>query len=246
MSRKQARQPKPGSSSVGQHPRIQELDNLQDFKNFIGNAEIPDVPLVEKIAELQAQRDAKLNASSSSASGSSASPQSVPKRYRKPPSQAGTVASLGEIDRDEDLTRLGRFMFDALDYATYLIPIISVHVVLDILVRVQYSEDTFEGFAQRAIVARAATAVPVFALLHHFVHPLRNTRLFKIASFLASVAAGGYLLYASNEEGYYYVMKRAPPLGTLWVWMFVEMEWQWAALSLVVIVFWMWLKDYSI
>ena len=234
MARKSARP----RSKVGSHPRIQELDNLQDFKDYVGAADVPDKPLIQKIEELQKQRDQKLKAQTHKSS-------TPPKRYRKTSLPTGATSD-SLANENVDLSPMGRFMFDLLDYTAYLIPIISVHIVLDILVRVQYSEDTFEGFAQRDIMYRALMAIPVFALLHFFVHPLRHTRIFRIASFFASVGAGGYLLYASNEEGYYYVMKRAPPLGTLWVWLFIEMEWQWAGTSLVVIAFWMWLKDYSI
>lgn len=236
--------------SVGQHPQIEELPSLQAFEKYVGHADIPKQPLVDRIAQLQAERDARLNQHShptAQKSGSSASDE-VPKRYRKPGggSSANNDSVISQLDPDADLTPAGQAMFSVLDYSMYLIPILSVHLVLDILVRVQYSEDTFEGFAQRDVLYRTATAIPVFAILHHFVHPLRHTRVFRIASFFASVAAGGYLLYASNEEGYYYVMKRAPPLGTLWVWMFVEMEWEWSLTSLAVVLFWMWLRDYSL
>lgn len=238
------------SHTVGSHPQIHELDNLQDFTSYIGAAKVPQKPLIDQIAQLQAQRDERLNSSTTtSAATDQLNPTiTTPQRYRRKPASSSSTASstTPTFDRDTDLSATGRFLFDILDYSTYLIPIISVHLVLDILVRVQYSEDTFEMFAQRDVLKRAVMAIPVFAILHTFVHPLRHTRAFRIISFFASVVTGGYLLYAGNEEGYYYIMKRAPPLGTLWVWMFVEMEWQWAAVSLVVMVFWMWLKDYSI
>ncbi|KAF5097083.1 hypothetical protein D0Z03_001487 [Geotrichum reessii] len=236
MAKPERQASKKTTSSVGKHPQIEELDNLQDFRSYVSASGIPDKPLVQKIEELQREQRQKQQQ------------RETPKRYRKVSQPKATAAAVTNSDDDySELTPLGRFMFDLLDYSTYLIPIVSVHVVLDVLVRVQYSEETFETIAtQRDIFYRAVLAVPVFALLHFFVHPLRNTRIFRIVSFFASVAAGGYLLYASNEEGYYYVMKRAPPLGTLWVWMFVEMEWQWSATSLIVIAFWMWLKDYSI
>jgi hypothetical protein len=231
MKKPTRRASKQKPNSIGKHPQIEELDNLQDVRSYVSASGIPDKPLVQKIEELQNQRRQHQQQ------------REPPKRYRK----VSQSKSADEEDEKEGLTPLGQFMFDLLDYSTYLIPIVSVHIVLDVLVRVQYSEETFETIAtQRDVFYRAVLAIPVFALLHFYVHPLRETRIFRIASFFASVATGGYLLYASNEEGYYYVMKRAPPLGTLWVWMFVEMEWQWSATSLVVIAFWMWLKDYSI
>lgn len=230
-------------SKVGSHPRIQELDNLQEFKDYVGNANVPATPLIQKIEQLQAQRAEKLNERSFTQPALSTA--STPKRYRKSGKETHATTTKNANSTD-DLSPVGRFMFDSLDYTAYLIPIISVHVVLDILVRAQYSENSWESVAQNEILYRALMAIPVFSLLHFFVHPLTGMRAFRIASFFASVAVGGYLLYASNEEGYYYVMKRAPPLGTLWVWLFIEMEWQWSATSLVVIAFWMWLKDYSI
>jgi hypothetical protein len=43
--------------------------------------------------------------------------------------------------------------------------------------------------------------------------------------FLAmSTIAGCFLIYSGNEHGYYFVMKKAPPVGTLWVWSVVEMD----------------------
>lgn len=236
MAKPTRRSAKKNPSSVGKHPHIEELDNLQDVRTYVSATGIPDTPLVQKIEELQNQRRQHQQQQQQQQQQ-----REPPKRYRK------TGQSKSTDEEDEELTPVGQFMFDVLDYSTYLIPIISVHVVLDILVRIQYSEETFETIAtQRDVFYRAVMAIPVFAILHFYVHPLRETRIFRIASFFASVFTGGYLLYASNEEGYYYVMKRAPPLGTLWVWMFVEMEWQWSATSLVVIAFWMWLKDYSI
>jgi hypothetical protein len=39
-----------------------------------------------------------------------------------------------------------------------------------------------------------------------------------------SVVAGCWLVRAVNRTGYYAVMKRAPPVGTLWIWSAVEMR----------------------
>lgn len=230
------------AKSAGQHPRIEELDNLQDFKNYVSSTGVPEVPLVQQIEELQSRARSHPSTSSQSSSKS----QTAPKRYRK--SQTSQQVNSEEGEDEEDLTAVGQFMFDILDYSTFLIPLLSVHLVLDILVHVQYTDSTFENMSllDRDVLARAGLCIPVFALLHHFVHPMKDTRVFRIGSFIASVATGGYLLYAGNEEGYYATMKRAPPLGTLWVWMFIEMEWAWSASSLVVVAFWMWLRDYSL
>jgi len=61
-----------------------------------------------------------------------------------------------------------------------------------------------------------------------------------------SVGAGTWLVYASNEDPYMAVMKKAPPLGTLWVWAVVEMRWEWAVGCLGVVGGWGWWQGYGI
>lgn len=212
---KNSAQSKPQSPSFSQSTRIVELDDLENFKSYIGKAEIPNEKLVDQITSLKKQIQVEKN-SNKSGTGSTAF-------------------------TDEDLTPVGRFMFKLLDYTMYLVPLLAVHLILNLLVRMQYGQD----IEPSVIIVETLTTIPILVLLHLFVHPYKDTRVFRIVSFFASEAMGGYLLYSSHEEGYYYVMKRAPPLGTLWVWLFLEMEWQWAATSLVVIGFWMWKKGYT-
>ena len=65
--------------------------------------------------------------------------------------------------------------------------------------------------------------------------------------FLAmSVGAGCYLIYSSNEEAYFAVMKRAPPLGTLWVWSVIEMRLGFAVGSLITVGAYFWQGGYTI
>ncbi|CAN6633152.1 hypothetical protein TRVA0_014S00386 [Trichomonascus vanleenenianus] len=193
-------------------PRIVELSS-EDLKNYVGSAEVPQQTLYEQIKKVQAQV-----------------PEEKPEKTSYDP------------DSDPELGTMGRAMFKILDYTAYIIPLLSVHLVLNILVRIQYAVD----FELVDILSDTFTTIPVIAILHTFVHPLRDTRVFRIVSFFASAAIGGYILYASNEEGYYYIMQRAPPLGTIWVWLFIEMDWEWSATSLVVIAFYMWKNGYSL
>jgi hypothetical protein len=203
------------NKNLPQSSKIVELDNLQDFKNYVGQKEIPQEPLIKQIEKLQRVDNANI----------------VPRID-------GSVLSIPD---DPELGSVGKAMFLILDYTAFLVPLVTVHLVLNLLVRMQYSQD----YVVKDIVLETLSTIPVLAVLHTIVHPLTGTRLFRISSFFASVAMGGYLIYESNEEGYYAVMKRAPPLGTLWVWLFIEMDWQWAATSLVVVGFWMWKKGYS-
>ncbi|KAG5367916.1 hypothetical protein CJU90_0097 [Yarrowia sp. C11] len=212
-----------------------------------------------------------------------------PLRYRKV-----SVRSQGEVyeedaeDEDEEDTPTDSKWFEVLDFCMYLIPLMSVHLVLDVLVQKQYGGGDVDPalygqpFPRRGdldshsiqlrrqelstiiqAAKRSLTSIPVLAGLHAFCAPYvnaisklqrgqieddrqlpRGIRVFRVLTFAASIAIGCYILYAANEQGYMAVMKRAPPLGTLWVWLIVEMEWNWGALSLVVVCVWSYMRGY--
>uniref|UniRef100_A0A060T608 ARAD1C10076p n=1 Tax=Blastobotrys adeninivorans TaxID=409370 RepID=A0A060T608_BLAAD len=152
-----------------------------------------------------------------------------------------TTKSYNPAD-DEDLGAVGRFMFSALDYTAYLVPLLSVFIVLSILVKLQYGDSV----DAKEVFHESLFTIVAIAALYAFVHPYRHALLFRIASLAISTAIGCYLIYISNEAGYYLVMSRAPPLGTLWVWLFIEMDWQWSAASLAIVGIWLKIMDYSL
>lgn len=55
---------------------------------------------------------------------------------------------------------------------------------------------------------------------------------------MVSILLGARLIAISNDATYYAVMKKAPPVGTLWVWCIVEMSPGFAALGLLVPMSW--------
>lgn len=74
-----------------------------------------------------------------------------------------------------------------------------------------------------------------------FQKPIRQ-----LIFFIMGTASGCYLIHITNSYGYLAVMKRAPPLGCLWVWSVVELELVWAALSLLGTGVFLWLGGYNI
>ncbi len=62
----------------------------------------------------------------------------------------------------------------------------------------------------------------------------------------ASVVAGCYLIHVTNKYGYLAVMKRAPPVGCLWVWSVIELDLPFALLSLACAAAFLWRGGYSI
>ena len=50
----------------------------------------------------------------------------------------------------------------------------------------------------------------------------------------------------SNEEPYFAVMKRAPPLGTVWVWCVLEQRLEVAVLGIAVVGGYFWFGGYHL
>jgi len=61
-----------------------------------------------------------------------------------------------------------------------------------------------------------------------------------------SIACGCWIIHMVNKAGYYAVMKRAPPVGTLWIWTAVEMELLWLVASCTAVATWTWWGGYAI
>ncbi|CAI6340931.1 unnamed protein product [Periconia digitata] len=126
------------------------------------------------------------------------------------------------------------------DGILYSISMASLHVTLDVIVFNQYRE----AILWSEIFTRALSALPIFFLLVYLTHvdtanrfPLLRNLLFAIGG----TAAGCYLVFSGNKHGYYYVMKAAPPVGTLWIWSVVEVDVLYAALNaLAVLAFAQW------
>ena len=118
----------------------------------------------------------------------------------------------------------------------FSISLTMLHFTLDVLVHQQYRQ----SIAWDMILRRTAITFPILATLVYILHS-RARRLWAQVLFLGmSVGAGCYLIYSSNEETYFAVMKRAPPLGTLWVWSVIEMRLEVAVASLVAVGGYFW------
>jgi hypothetical protein len=121
----------------------------------------------------------------------------------------------------------------------YGITLAMLHFTLDVLVFHQYRQDILWG----EIFIKTIKMFPGLFFVVYLLHSPTANRLplLKQLFFLAcSVTAGCYLVYSGNNDGYYEVMKRAPPIGTLWVWSVVEMDLKNALAHLVIVAAFMW------
>ena len=121
------------------------------------------------------------------------------------------------------------------DGILYSFSMTSLHMMLDVIVYNQYRE----AILWFEIFKRAATALPIFFFLVYLTHvdfsmrfPLLRNLLFAIGG----TAAGCYLVFSGNKHGYFYVMKSAPPVGTLWIWSVVEVDVLYAAFNALAVL----------
>jgi hypothetical protein len=64
--------------------------------------------------------------------------------------------------------------------------------------------------------------------------------------FGTGISAGCYLIYITNEFSYIAVLKRAPPLGCLWVWSVLELNLPLAVASVACAGGYFWQGGYAI
>lgn len=132
-----------------------------------------------------------------------------------------------------------------LDVCLYTATLTMLHFTLTILVHHQYSI-TAPSLTSILYTSTVASPTPALILvLVSILHPRSSHLLTQILFAFLSIAAGSWLVHASNEDAYMAVMKKAPPLGTLWVWAIVEMRWEWAVVCLSVVAGWGWWKGYG-
>jgi hypothetical protein len=139
---------------------------------------------------------------------------------------AKKIAKATRLAPDDEGPPIGPFG----DSVLYSVSMAALHLTLDVLVYSQYREDLIWP----EIIQRAATSLPIFAVLVYLTHVdfcYRFPKVRDVAFFAGSIAAGCYLVYSGNQHGYFYVMKSAPPVGTLWIWSVVEMSLPFAATS---------------
>ncbi|KAJ9656561.1 hypothetical protein H2201_008494 [Coniosporium apollinis] len=144
----------------------------------------------------------------------------------------------------------GDFMFnddplgpggEAILYASSLS---MLHFTLDVLVYNQYRQEIIWS----EIFRRVATVFPVLILVVYMLHSQTASRfplLKQLLFFGTSVAAGCYMIFSGNTRGYFAVMKRAPPVGTLWVWSVIEMQLPYAVASVVAVLGYLWWNGFK-
>lgn len=123
-----------------------------------------------------------------------------------------------------------------LDTALLASSLSAVHFTLSVLAMHQYAETVvWTRLVMTTIFVAFPTLVILIATFHGHLFPSSLSRslgpttkewltmLRSLIYVIAANATGCYLIYVTNDEGYYAVMKDAPSVGTLWVWTVLEM-----------------------
>lgn len=149
-----------------------------------------------------------------------------------PPETAGTAA--------------GPVSTPYLDIALYTFNLTLLHFTLTLLVHHQYA--TERPSVQSLILSSTVFSFApwLILLLVFLLHPRSSDLPIQLLFAVMSIAAGCWLVYATNDEPYMAVMKKAPALGTLWVWAIIELRWEWGIGCLGVVGAFGWWKGYSI
>lgn len=145
------------------------------------------------------------------------------------------------ISSNPDPLDSGSF-FDVLLYATTLT---IIHFTLTFLVHHQYASEP-PSLGPLFLSSSVFSPTPLlFLVLVFILHPRASHPATQVLFAAMSIVAGGWLVYATNDEPYMAVMKKAPALGTLWIWAIVEMRWEWAVVCLTFVGGWGWWKGYN-
>lgn len=132
-----------------------------------------------------------------------------------------------------------------LDVLLYTATLTVIHFTLTFLVHHQYASEP-PSVGPLFLSSSVFSLTPLlFLVLVFILHPRTSHPATQILFAAMSIAAGSWLVYATNDEPYMAVMKKAPALGTLWIWAIVEMRWEWALACLSVVGGWGCWKGYT-
>ena len=132
-----------------------------------------------------------------------------------------------------------------LDTILYTTSLALLHFTLTVLVHHQYAA---QPPSLRSLFYGSTIVTPtpfILGILVYILHPRSSQLPVQILFAVLNVVAGVWLVRASNEDPYLAVMKKAPPLGTLWIWAVVELRWEVALAGLAGVGVWAWWRGYG-
>ena len=125
-----------------------------------------------------------------------------------------------------------------LDIFLYASSLTMLHFTLTFLTHHQYDTEPPRPIPLFLSSSVYSPAPFILTFLVWVLHPRASQPVVQVLFAILSVVGGGWLVKATNEEPYMAVMRKAPPLGTLWVWAVVESRWEVAIVELALVGAW--------
>ena len=236
----------PGTQNTNYSERLRSRKDRRaaGIKNHIAGPS--DIPLAQPsrnphkpktLYEIAAERQSELQGGEPLTSNKDGPSQpTITTTHINPDGTLSNVSPQEESElADDPIGPLGHALF-------YALTLTMLHFTLDVLVHHQYRQE----IGWTLIVQRTLITFPILLGLLYVFHD-QSSKLWAQAMFFAiSIGAGCYLIYSSSELAYFAVMKRAPPLGTLWIWSVVEMKLSFAVASILTVGGYFWLGGYTI
>lgn len=131
-----------------------------------------------------------------------------------------------------------------LDIILYTFTLTALFFTLTLLTHQQYDSEPPQLIPLFSSTIYSPAPLILF-LLVWILHPRASHPVVQVLFAALSLASGGWLVKATNEEPYMAVMRKAPALGTLWVWAVVESRWEIAIAELGLVGVWGWWRGYG-
>lgn len=125
---------------------------------------------------------------------------------------------MSEVKDDAMSPRVEKF----LDLLIWSIPLTSLYVLLDIMIHQQYA--MHPTFAQEfgRIIGTAPILVAIIWLTT--ISPKIPPKPLQLLLFVASIVLGSSFIWVYHQSPYMEVVRRTPPLATLWIYSVVKLD----------------------
>ena len=157
----------------------------------------------------------------------------------------GTLSSPNDIDSGKAEAEAEESTPLWLDTLLYTTSLTLLHFTLTFLVHHQYSSSP-PNLGSLLYGSTVISGAPfLLFILVYILHPRASQLPVQVLFGITNVITGIWLVRASNEDPYLAVMKKAPPLGVIWVWAVIELRWEVALPGLAVVGGYAWWFGYG-
>ncbi|KAG2042940.1 hypothetical protein BDR03DRAFT_989972 [Suillus americanus] len=139
----------------------------------------------------------------------------------------------GETTDNVESLSLADEIFNAV---TYIIPLTSFLIMMDILIHQQYAKQPTAG----EIAGRLITNFPILSIFVFYTTRHKANPRMQLALFILSLGVGPRMIWLINRGSWLVNMRQCPQFATIWLYTVIQLNLNWALLTLVMIGAWAW------